>query len=121
MRFLLDTNIIISHFLGDDLVLSTVGKSDYFISVITEAELLRLPGLSVTELLMIEKLLDIVPSLPVDSAIARHAASLGRTRKSKLPDLLIAATALEHKLPLITKNIKDFRRIPGLALHSTIE
>ncbi|MCX6867138.1 MAG: type II toxin-antitoxin system VapC family toxin [Verrucomicrobia bacterium] len=31
-------------------------------------------------------------------------------------DLWIAATALVHGMPLVTHNLKDFRRIPGLAV-----
>jgi predicted nucleic acid-binding protein len=33
-------------------------------------------------------------------------------------DLVIAATALEHQLILITRNVKDYRDIPGLRLYS---
>lgn len=32
-------------------------------------------------------------------------------------DLLIAATALEHSLVLVTNNIRDFRPIPDVELH----
>lgn len=56
----------------------------------------------------------------VDSRIARAAAQLGRTRKTKLPDLIIAATAIEFDIPLITKNVKDFRNIPRLRIQTTL-
>jgi predicted nucleic acid-binding protein len=36
-----------------------------------------------------------------------------------LPDLLIAATALEADLPLATHNVRHFIRVPGLRLHTT--
>lgn len=32
-------------------------------------------------------------------------------------DLLIAATALHHKLTLVTRNRRDYQDIPGLTLH----
>jgi predicted nucleic acid-binding protein len=32
-------------------------------------------------------------------------------------DLLIAATALEHDLTLLTRNVRDFQHIPGLKLY----
>ncbi len=34
------------------------------------------------------------------------------------PDILIAATALEHSLILVTRNLRDFQRISNLKLHS---
>jgi predicted nucleic acid-binding protein len=33
-------------------------------------------------------------------------------------DLLIAATALVHDLILVTRNLRDFRLVPGLTLYS---
>jgi predicted nucleic acid-binding protein len=33
-----------------------------------------------------------------------------------LPDALIAATGLVHQLTLLTRNVADFRRVPGLRL-----
>jgi tRNA(fMet)-specific endonuclease VapC len=32
------------------------------------------------------------------------------------PDMLIAATALAHDLTLVTHNLRDFQRVPGLRL-----
>jgi len=34
----------------------------------------------------------------------------------KLPDAIIAATALVHGLPLLTRNTTDFSALPGLTL-----
>jgi tRNA(fMet)-specific endonuclease VapC len=34
-------------------------------------------------------------------------------------DILIAATAIQHHLTLVTGNLKDFARIPGLKLYQT--
>lgn len=33
------------------------------------------------------------------------------------PDILIAATAIHHDLTLLTRNVKDFQRIPELKLY----
>lgn len=90
----------------------------YAISVITEAEIWRLPGLGSLEERLIDDLLSLLTIVSIDSAIARTAARLGRTRKTRLPDLLIAATAIEHRLSLVTGNTKDFRGIPGLKTYT---
>lgn len=40
------------------------------------------------------------------------------SHKLSLPDALIAATAIEHDIPLYTLNLKDFRFISMLQLHT---
>jgi predicted nucleic acid-binding protein len=59
--------------------------------------------------------------LPIDSAVARafgvvsHAVKLsGRQPRSRTMDLLIASTALVHKLPLYTRNVKDLEGLENL-------
>ena len=42
--------------------------------------------------------------------------SLRRSRRIKIPDAIIAATALEYDLTLITHNTSDFTGIPNLKL-----
>lgn len=119
MDYLLDTNVILLHL--KEGFFHPVKIDDVFaVSVITEAELFRLPGLGAKEIKAIDKFLGICTVLPLTSEIARRAADLGRTRKNKLPDLLIAATALEHNLVLVTKNTKDFHKIPGLEIKTKI-
>jgi predicted nucleic acid-binding protein len=34
-------------------------------------------------------------------------------------DILIAATCLEHNLTLLTRNLKDFQKIPSIKLYQT--
>ncbi|MBI4493912.1 MAG: type II toxin-antitoxin system VapC family toxin [Chloroflexi bacterium] len=51
----------------------------------------------------------------------RFARIRGQLRRSGRvvgdPDLLIAATALHHHLILVTRNLRDFSRIPDLKLY----
>ena len=39
------------------------------------------------------------------------------SHKPGIPDILIAATALDHDLSLFTLNVKDFRYIPELNIY----
>lgn len=48
--------------------------------------------------------------LPVDERIARRTARLHVPDPMPEMDALVAATALEHGLTLVTRNTKDFRR-----------
>jgi len=51
-----------------------------------------------------------------DRTIAERGGALRRTFGMGAADALIAATALEHGLQLTTRNVRDFKKIPGLRL-----
>lgn len=60
--------------------------------------------------------------LPVSDSVAERFAYLRtslRRHGQLIPDmdLLIAATALEGDLPLITRNVRHFERLPGLRIY----
>lgn len=65
--------------------------------------------------------LESVPLLPISPAVARRCAGLretlrrqGRRVNNRALDLLIAATAIEHDLTLVTRNVQDYADVPGL-------
>ena len=66
--------------------------------------------------------------LPFSFAVAERCARLRETLKSqnkrvnsRALDLIIAATALEYNLTLVTNNTGDFKDIPDLPLHQPRE
>ncbi len=68
--------------------------------------------------------LDAVPIFPLTLAVARRCAGLrerlraqSKTLKPRALDLIIAATALEHDLTLVTRNRRDYNDISGLRLY----
>jgi predicted nucleic acid-binding protein len=52
--------------------------------------------------------------LAVDATVARRAAALHVPDPAPFRDALIGATALVHRMTLVTRNIKDFARFDGL-------
>ena len=55
---------------------------------------------------------------PVAKQFARICGDLRAKGQLILdPDLYIAATALQHKLTLVTRNMKDYERIPNLNIY----
>lgn len=112
---LLDTNIVIG-IVNDTIEAATIDVfSMFYVSTITVMELYALSGMSPKEEQAIEKVMEtMIITLPVTARIARTAGLLGRTRRGRKNDLLIAATAIEHGLELCTRNIRDFRNIPCL-------
>jgi predicted nucleic acid-binding protein len=52
--------------------------------------------------------------LSVDGAVARRAAGLHVPDPAPFRDALIGATALVHRMAVVTRNVKDFERFQGL-------
>lgn len=113
--YLLDTNIIIQCFrkaTGFLDLLSSLARDDVlYISVMARVEIIR--GMQEREREETYNLLNSIETLEVSMEIADKAGELIRAwRKRGMTledtDALIAATALHHKLALITTNVKHF-------------
>lgn len=69
----------------------------------------------------LDELLAVIKVLPLTQEAAEFAGLEGARLQAEgmklaAPDLLIAGTALEHNLSLVTRNIRHFDRIRGLRL-----
>jgi predicted nucleic acid-binding protein len=107
---LLDTDVFIDHLRGAHELTPKRHRVHY--SVVTRAELFA--GNTATAL--VSTLLAPFRELPVDRAVAERAGRIRRETGVRLPDALIAATALESKLGLVTRNRADFDKVRGLRL-----
>jgi predicted nucleic acid-binding protein len=117
-KYLLDSNVIIGY-LDEKLIpkgmtfVSNIVDKVPNISVISQIEVLRYNA--PTQVMKI--LVDFVESsviLPLDNQIVKITIDLCRSTKIKLPDAIIASTALAHNLTLLTRNVNDFKHIPKL-------
>ena len=120
----IDTNIVIAYLGGEKKVIETLTlwqeeRVSLFLSTVVEAEILSFSDWTEKEKKDTEKFLEEnFTSIPFDRTIARITAKIRRQRKIKFPDAAIAATAIFTKTPVVTRNIKDFRRIQGLKIVS---
>ena len=105
---LLDTDVLIDVLRGARRLTVTGHRVAY--SVITRAELFS--GRAKDEE-NVRVLLSPFRELDVNATIAERAGRLARSRVD-MSDALIAATALEHGLELVTRNVRDFKGISGL-------
>ena len=110
-RYLLDTNAII-YLVSGRLVLP-LPNGKYSVSIITEIELLSFSGLSVEEEQKIRDLLLLLNRVHLTDAVRDETISLRRENRLKLPDAIIAASALIHDAVLLT-NDQAFTSIEGL-------
>jgi tRNA(fMet)-specific endonuclease VapC len=126
---ILDSNTISYYFRGDPLVvprLQALRPADLGVPAIVEYELryglLRLPQeAAAPRLAALAQLLRPMQLLPFDSECAAHAARIRAELEAVgAPigphDTLIAATALRHQATLVTRNVGEFSRVPGLQL-----
>jgi tRNA(fMet)-specific endonuclease VapC len=128
MKILFDTDICIEVLRGRDKPLlrkiQAVDPTDVRVSTLVSAELWvgvaksASPTASATK---VEIFLARFPALPFTPETARiYGALRGSLEKAGNTigpmDLLIASTALEHRLRLVTRNDREFSRIPGLSV-----
>ncbi len=118
IAYLLDTNAIIDY-LGNKIPDSAIGfmnsvvDSSPNISVISKIELLGFNTTAENQHLLASFVHDI-SVLELTSSIADRCIEVRRQHRIKLPDAIIAATALVYRLKLVTRNVSDFKNIEGL-------
>lgn len=107
---LVDTDILVDHLRGARRF-EPAGR--VHVSVVTRAELFAVHA---TDEARVTQLLGPFVEHAIDSRIAEQAGRIRRTHRLRLPDALVAATALAFDLPLLTANRRDFEAVSGLRL-----
>jgi tRNA(fMet)-specific endonuclease VapC len=131
MAELVDSSVLIA--------LERRGEPADFLRTIAGSESLGISTISVSELLVgahradteirrlrrerfLNEILSLVPVMPFDLASARvHAQLWARLSQAGTMidnhDLIIAATALANDHDILTDNLRDFERVPGLVVN----
>ena len=79
-------------------------------------EMLAWKGHTVLSLQRTTELLIQLPELGISEAVIAQTIHIRKAHGLKLPDALIAATALVHGLKLVTANTVDFKRVDSLVM-----
>ncbi|ELS01216.1 putative nucleic-acid-binding protein [Xenococcus sp. PCC 7305] len=100
----LDTNVVLYH-LGNRLQ-KPLEKKQYAISIITEIELLSYPKIQADEITILENFIAQTTVIELRNSIKKETIALRKKYQLKVPDAIIAATALRLKSPLLTNDKK---------------
>jgi predicted nucleic acid-binding protein len=115
-RYLIDSNAIIDFCNGQlppngrDFLMGISPE----ISIVTNIELFATKNISQEECELLEKFVAFSLVHDVSKELINATIEIRQTYKIKLPDAIIAATALVYDMTLISRNSKDFDEIDGL-------
>lgn len=122
VKYLWDTNTVIyylqGHFLhaAELFIDKLLVRSQPAVSVITEVELLCWKTANAKDLEVLHNFINDIQVFELEKPIKLQTAKIRRVYKIKLPDAIIAATALVYNLTLLTSNVADFKKITDLKI-----
>jgi predicted nucleic acid-binding protein len=114
-HYLLDTNILIYYFNGEmestvENKVSELMSESFQISVISKMEFLGFP-FSLAEKKQAMQLIEYATIIKLTDEIVQRVIDIRQEKRIKLPDAIIAATAIEYNAILVTRNTKDFKTL----------
>lgn len=126
-RYVLDTNAIIYYVTDEprarEKLISIIQDPDVHLvtPAIVIAELWAAPHMPldhVEHMGAIRAFLGTTAVVPLGETLAQSAGLIQRASRMKVGDACIAATALSYGATLLTRNVKDFRRVSGLSIEA---
>lgn len=115
MRYVLDTNIAL-YFLQGRLM-DSLEDAEYFVSTITELELLCYPDLAEDEERQIKAFLSDLTVIDLTESVKERTIQFRRQFKLSLPDAIVCATASALDAVLLT-NDQRLLRVPSITSRS---
>jgi len=122
-EYLIDTNILI-YYLADVIPeaeienIEEIFRNSFNISIITKIEFLGWRRHTKQGFKKAKEFISFAKIIPLTNEIADLAIEIRRKHRIKLPDAVIAATAIKNNLTLITRNEKDFDGVGELEIYN---
>ena len=118
MNMLVDSNVIIDYVSNripekSAKQLDIYFNSNFSVSIISKIEVLGFNTLDY-EMEQLESFIQLSSIVYIDEAVADKTIEIRRMKRIKLPDAIIAATALVQNCILLSHNTTDFNKIEGL-------
>ena len=111
----IDTNICIYLLNGDIVLAELLQGQNLYISIITEMELYAYHGDNASAIQVLDNFLKSISVINIEEKVKINTIEIRKRSKLKLPDSIIAASAISFGLPLITAD-KGFRKVNHLDL-----
>lgn len=122
IKYLWDSNTII-YFLqqqfppgAEKFIDDLIKVEQPVISAITEIELLCWKAATEKDLEVLHHFINDALVIELEQAIKFKTAEIRKTHRIKLPDAIIAATALVYDFTLLTRNVADFHSISNIKI-----
>lgn len=117
-QYLIDTNVVIDY-LGQKMPLSGMNFMNTIIdaipnvSVVTKIEVL---GFNTPDkhYQLLTQFMEDATVLDLSNNVVDTCIEIRKNHKTKLPDAIIAATALVYDLIVVSRNVADFKNIKGI-------
>jgi predicted nucleic acid-binding protein len=119
-RYLVDTNAVIDY-LGNKLppsgmeFMNSLVDSSLYISLISKIEILGFNAPN-SHYQVLEEFVSDSTILNLSDDVISLTINIRKKNKIKIPDAIIAATAISTNCTLVTRNVSDFERVEGLSL-----
>jgi len=121
-RYLLDTNAIVCLLRGDKALHQRLQRAEWVgISILSQIEFLAFPNLSANDRSIFQEFADSVEVVGLDRAersLIDRVVILRAQHRLKLPDAIIAATAIERAAILITED-RQLQKLPAVKTSGT--
>jgi predicted nucleic acid-binding protein len=111
----IDTNICIYLLNGDLVLAELLQDQNIYISIITEMELCAYHDDNTLSLQILNSFLESVSVVNIDEKVKINAIKIRKNARLKLPDSIIAASALTYKLPLLSAD-KGLKKVNNIDL-----
>jgi predicted nucleic acid-binding protein len=122
IKYLWDTNTVIYYLQqqfspGAEKFMDEILMGEQpIISAISEIELICWKTATEKDLQLLNNFIGDAHVIELEKPIKQKTAEIRKAHKIKLPDAIIAATAIVYDLTIISRNISDFKNIEGLVI-----
>lgn len=120
--YLADSNILIyAAIAGYESATAFISDNLPAVSIISKIEVLGFSGLKPADIANFENIFSLLKTIPLSDSIVEKTIKIKKLRKIKLAVAIIAATAIDNNMTLVTRNTADFNNIPELLMVNIID